>query len=69
MSTDKTVSSHLVRNRSGQTIKQQAVLRADRDGIPKAAADFGIAESTLDAWRENIRLGNEVAFLNCNYSA
>lgn len=37
--------------------------RADRDGVPKAAADFGIAESTLEAWRENSRLVDEMAFL------
>jgi hypothetical protein len=37
-----------------------ALVRADLDGVPKAAEDFGIAEPILDAWRENTRLALEV---------
>ena len=31
--------------------KEQALERADRDGIPKVVQDLGLAEGTLYAWR------------------
>ena len=51
------------RKNASMQFKQSALARADRDGLAKAALDFGIAESMLDAWRENARLADEVAFL------
>lgn len=44
--------------------RKQVLERADRDGIPKAAEDFGISESILCSWQENTRLEDEVMFLN-----
>ena len=35
--------------------KEQALERADRDGIPKVAQDLGLAEATLYAWRAKRR--------------
>ena len=35
--------------------KQQAVERAERDGVPKAAADLNIAEAMLYAWRTKLK--------------
>jgi len=39
--------------------KDKALIRADRDGIPKAAEDLGINETLLHAWREHARLQAE----------
>jgi hypothetical protein len=44
-------------------VMEQALARADLDGVPKAAADFGIAEAILDSVRENARLAHEVVAL------
>ena len=35
--------------------KEQALERADRDGVPKVAQDLGLAEGTLYAWRAKRR--------------
>ena len=35
--------------------KEQALERADRDGIPKVSQDLGLAEATLYAWRAKRR--------------
>lgn len=60
---NKLENSPLAGKKSKLSVIEQAVQRADRDGVPKAAADFGIPESTLEAWRENLRLVDEVALL------
>lgn len=39
-----------VRNKYTAQFKEQALERADRDGIPKVAQDLGLAEATLYAW-------------------
>ena len=44
-------------------VMEQALARADLDGVPKAAEDFGIAEAILDSVRENARLSHEVVDL------
>ncbi|MBM3413211.1 MAG: transposase, partial [Bacteroidetes bacterium] len=35
--------------------KEQALERADKDGIPKVAQDLGVAEATLYAWKAKRR--------------
>ena len=35
--------------------KEQALERTDRDGVPKAAQDLGVAEATLYAWKAKRR--------------
>ena len=35
--------------------KEQALERADRDGIPKVAQDLGIAEATMYTWKAKRR--------------
>mgnify|MGYP002775276152 CR=1 FL=1 len=35
--------------------KEQALERADRDGIPKVVQDLGVAEATLYAWKAKRR--------------
>jgi transposase len=44
-----------VRNKYTAQFKEQALVRADRDGIPKVAQDLGLAEATLYAWRAKRR--------------
>ena len=44
-----------VRNKYTDQFKEQALERADRDGIPKVAQDLGLAEATLYAWRAKRR--------------
>ena len=56
-------SSALARKNRRMRLMEQALLRADLDGVPKAAADFGIAEAILDSVRENARLAHEVVDL------
>jgi hypothetical protein len=68
MPMNKAVPSKLIRNKFRMSIKEQAVQRADRDGVPKAAADFGIPESTLDEWREKRRMVDEVTLLELSAS-
>ncbi|MGZ5008679.1 MAG: transposase [Methylobacter sp.] len=35
--------------------KEQALERADKDGVPKVAQDLGLAESLLHSWRAKHR--------------
>jgi len=56
-------SSSSARKNHRMRIMEQALARADLDGVPKAAADFGIAEAILDSVRENTRLAHEVVDL------
>lgn len=43
------------RNKYTAQFKEQALERADKDGIPKVAQDLGLAEATLYAWRAKRR--------------
>ena len=56
-------SSSSARKNQRMRFMEQALARADLDGVPKAAADFGIAEAILDSVRENSRLAHEVVDL------
>ncbi len=58
-----TTSSSSARKNQRMRFMEQALARADLDGVPKAAADFGIAEAILDSVRENTRLAHEVVDL------
>jgi transposase len=44
-----------VRNKYTPQFKEQALERADRDGIPLVAQDLGLAESMLYSWRAKRR--------------
>jgi transposase len=44
-----------VRNKYTAQFKEQALERADRDGIPKVAQDLGPVESMLYSWRSKRR--------------
>jgi len=45
----------VARNKYTPQFKEQALERADKDGIPKAANDLGLAESMLYNWRAKRR--------------
>jgi transposase len=49
------VITRSVRNKYSAQFKEQALERADRDGIPKVSQDLGLAEATLYAWRAKRR--------------
>ena len=49
------VAPQTVRTKYTAQFKEQALVRADRDGIPKVAQDLGLAEATLYAWRAKRR--------------
>jgi transposase len=55
MKTKKEQTTAIVRNKYTAQFKEQALERADRDGIPKVAQDLGLAEGTLYAWRAKRR--------------
>jgi hypothetical protein len=55
--------SSSVRKNHRIRVMEQALVRADLDGVPKAAEDFGIAEALLDSVRENTRLAHEIVDL------
>jgi transposase len=56
MKTKKEVTTtRSVRNKYTSQFKEQALERADRDGIPKVVQDLGLAEATLYAWRAKRR--------------
>jgi transposase len=40
-----------VRNKYTAQFKEQALGRADRDGIPRVAQDLGLAEAMLCSWQ------------------
>ena len=56
-------SSSSARKNHRMRVMEQALARADLDGVPKAAEDFGIAEAILDSIRENTRLSHELVDL------
>ena len=51
MKTQKESTTPIVRNKYTAQFKEQALERADRDGIPKVAQGLGLAESMLYSWR------------------
>lgn len=55
MKTKKETNSPVVRNKYTPQFKEHALERAERDGIPKAAQDLGLAESMLYSWRAKRR--------------
>jgi transposase-like protein len=55
MKTKKEPNLQVVRNKYTAQFKEQALERADRDGIPKVAQDLGLAEAMLYAWRTKRR--------------
>jgi transposase len=55
MKTQKESTPPIVRNKYTAQFKEQALERADRDGIPKVAQDLGLAESMLYSWRSKRR--------------
>ena len=55
MKTQKESTTPVVRNKYTAQFKEQALERADRDGIPKVAQDLGLAESMLYSWRAKRR--------------
>jgi transposase len=55
MKTQKESTTPVVRNKFTAQFKEQALERADRDGIPNVALDLGLAESMLYSWRSKRR--------------
>jgi transposase len=55
MKTKTESTTRAVRNQYTAQFKEQALERADRDGIPKVAKDLGLAESMLYNWRSKRR--------------
>ena len=55
MKTQKESTTPVVRNKYTAQFKEQALERADRDGIPKVTQDLGLAESMLYSWRSKRR--------------
>lgn len=50
--THKKQKTSLPRKRYSPQFKEQAVEKAKKDGVPKAAKDLGIAECMLYSWRK-----------------
>ena len=50
--TKKTVAGQKERKRYSSEFKQQALLRAVKDGVPVTARDLGLQPAQLYAWRE-----------------
>lgn len=51
MKTKKESNTPVIRNKYTAQYREQALERADRDGIPKTAQDLGLTESMLYSWR------------------
>ena len=49
------------RTRYSTEFKQQAVARAERDGVAVAAKDLGLQESQIYAWRTKARLEGQTS--------
>lgn len=47
------------RNRYSVEFKEQALKRAEKDGVAVTAKDLGLAESQLYAWRQKRRLDGQ----------
>ena len=46
-----------IRKKYSPQFKDQALERADKDGVPQVAKDLGIAESMLYSWRSKKKQG------------
>jgi len=55
MKNKKESTTSVVRNKYTAQFKEQALDRAERDGISKVAQDLGVAESMLYSWRSKRR--------------
>ncbi len=55
MKIKKESTTTAVRNKYTSQIKEQALERAAKDGIPKVAQDLGLAESMLYSWQSKRR--------------
>lgn len=55
MKTKKEEIIKTVRNKYTAQFKEQALERADRDGVPTVAKDLGLAEPMLYSWRAKRR--------------
>lgn len=49
----------ITRNKYSSQFKDQAVERAEKDGVPQVAKDLGIAEAMLYSWRAKKRQGGD----------
>lgn len=47
----------LIINKYSAQFKDQAVERAEKDGVPQVAKDLGIAEAMLYSWRSKKKQG------------
>ena len=47
----------VIRNKYSAQFKDQAVERAEKDGVPQVAKDLGIAEAMLYSWRSKKKQG------------
>ncbi|OQW68490.1 MAG: hypothetical protein BVN35_19830 [Proteobacteria bacterium ST_bin11] len=69
MKTNESKPSSIKRSQYSPQFKEQAVERANRDGVPKAAQDLGIAQSMLYNWVTKSRQTGQPNLLkikNCN---
>jgi transposase len=55
MKSQKESTTTAVRNKYTSQFKEQALERADKDGVPKVAQDLGLAESLVYSWRAKRR--------------
>ena len=55
MKPKKESTTTAVRNKYTSQFKEQALDRADKDGVPKVAQDLGLAESLVYSWRAKRR--------------
>ena len=56
MKSKQVKQSKAVKQQHSVEFKRQALERAERDGVPKAAIDLGLHASQLYAWRQRRRL-------------
>ena len=49
----------VVRKKYSSQFKDQAIERAEKDGVPQVAKDLGITESLLYSWRAKKRQGGD----------
>jgi len=55
----KESTTSVVRNKYTVQFKEQALVRAECDGIPKEAQDLGLAESIPYSWRSKRRQASQ----------
>lgn len=59
MNKENTISSKNNRSKFSPQFKDQAVERAEKDGVPRAAKDLEIPESMLYYWRSQKKKGGD----------